>query len=166
MKIVVTPTACPASIAQHQHKEGSAMNDVVPTRTQYGVRRTLNISEEMDRRFQQLLLKQERDVSLNDLFRMALRQYLDDQEDVIGSRRNFSKSLQNRLDQLESNLLFYLNVLIFLFASCLAVLLQAVTKDSKVQSTTLIRTAIATALKEGSILNKQIAAVRQELSEE
>ena len=142
------------------------MNDVVPTRTQYGVRRTLNISEEMDRRFQQLLLKQERDVSLNDLFRMALRQYLDDQEDVIGSRRNFSKSLQNRLDQLESNLLFYLNVLIFLFASCLAVLLQAVTKDSKVQSTTLIRTAIATALKEGSILNKQIAAVRQELSEE
>jgi hypothetical protein len=142
------------------------MSDIVPTRTQYGVRRTLNISEEMDRRFQQLLLKQQRDISLNDLFRMALRQYLDDQEDVIGSRRNFSKSLQNRLDQLENNLLFYLNVLIFLFASCLAVLLQAVTKDSKVQSTALIRTAIATALKEGSILNKQIAAVRQELSEE
>src|SRR5258706_2609229 len=124
------------------------MSDAVPTRTQFGVRRTLNISEEMDRRFQQLLLKQERDVSLNDLFRMALRQYLDDQEDVIGSRRNFSKSLQNRLDQLESNLLFYLNVLIFLFASCLAVLLQAVTTDSQVQSTTLIRTAIGTALKE------------------
>ena len=142
------------------------MSDTVPTRTQFGVRRTLNISEEMDRRFQQLLLTQARDVSLNDLFRMALRQYLDDQEDVIGSRRNFSKSLQNRLDQLEGNLLFYLNVLIFLFAGCLAVLLQAVTKDSKVQSTALIRTAVTTALKEGPTLNKQIAAVRQELSEE
>ena len=142
------------------------MSDTVPTRTQFGVRRTLNISEEMDRRFQQQLLTQARDVSLNDLFRMALRQYLDDQEDVIGSRRNFSKSLQNRLDQLENNLLFYLNVLIFLFAGCLAVLLQAVTKDSKVQSTALIRTAVTTALKEGPTLNKQIAAVRQELSEE
>src|SRR5258706_14514188 len=96
------------------------MSDAVPTRTQFGVRRTLNISEEMDRRFQQLLLKQERDVSLNDLFRMALRQYLDDREDVIGSRRSFSNSLKNRLYQLASNLLLYNNALLCLLAGVLA----------------------------------------------
>jgi len=141
------------------------MADAVPTRKKYSVRCTLNISPDMAERFQTLLIKQEREVSMNDLYRTALRQYLDDQEDVIGSRRHFSKSLQNRLDQLENNLLFYLNVLVFLIASCLAVLIQAVTKDAKVQSSALIRTAIATALKEGPTLNKQIAAVREELAE-
>ena len=134
-----------------------------PVQTKYPIRRTVNITQEMEDRFQQILSKQDRSFTQQDLYRTALRQFLDDQEDVIGSRRHFSKSLQTRFDQLENNLLFYLNVLIFLMASCLAVLVQAVTKDAKVQSSALIRTAIATALKEGPTLNKQIAAVREEL---
>ena len=134
-----------------------------PVQTKYPIRRTVNITQEMEDRFQQILSKQDRSFTQQDLYRTALRQFLDDQEDVIGSRRHFSKSLQTRFDQLENNLLFYLNVLIFLMASCLAVLVQAVTKDGKVQSSALIRTAIATALKEGPTLNNQIAAVREEL---
>src|SRR5450432_4543212 len=113
------------------------MSDIPPTRTKYSIRYSVSVTPQMDEKLKQVLAKLDRSATTNDLVRTALRQYLDDQEDVIGSRRHFSRSLQNRVDQLESNLLFYLNVLIFLFASCLAVMLQAVTKDSKVQSTAL-----------------------------
>ena len=142
------------------------MSDLVPTKTIYEVTRTLRLTKDMDDRLQQILKKQDRTVSVNDLLRTAIRQYIDDQEDVIGSRRHFSKSLQNRLDQLESNLLFYLDVIIFLLAASLALIIQAVTRDSKVQSATLIRVAIKTALTEGPVLNKQVAAVREELGGE
>lgn len=128
-------------------------------------RYTLNVTEDMDKRLKQVLDAKPRDVKMNDLLREAIRYYLDEQEDLVGSKRHFSKSLQNRIDQLEGKLLFYLNILIYMVAAGLAVIIQAVTKDSKVQSTNLIRTAIAAALKEGPTLNQQIQAVRDELGE-
>lgn len=39
-----------------------------------------------------------------DLARSALREYLDNQEDQIGSRRHFSKTMNTRLDRLERQL--------------------------------------------------------------
>src|SRR5258708_2657108 len=134
-----------------------------PTRTVFTERHTINLTKDMDDRFQQLLLKQDRSVKVQDLFRAALRQYLDDQEDLIGSRRHFSKSLQNRLDSLENTLVFYLTVIIYLLAASLAVIVQATTRDSKIQSVNLIRTAIASALKDGPTLNGQINDVRERL---
>lgn len=141
------------------------MNDVPPTRTKYSVRYTLSVTEDMAHRLQQVLDQQDRSISLNDLLRIAIRQYLDDQEDVIGSRRHFSKSLQQRFDQMESRVIFYLNILIYLVAAGLAVIIQAATKDSRMQSVALIRTAIAATLKEGKLLNQQIQAVRDELGD-
>ncbi len=138
------------------------MSDIQPTRTQYSIRYSVSVSPDMDERLKQILGKQDRRTSMNDLVRVALRQYIDDQEDVIGSRRHFSKSLQNRVDDLEGLVVFYLNVLIFLLASSLAVLIQATTGDTKIQSISLIRTAIASALRDGPQLSKQIQAVRGE----
>jgi len=138
------------------------MSDIPPTRTQYSIRYSVSVSPDMDEKLKQILGKQDRRTSLNDLVRLALRQYIDDQEDVIGSRRHFSKSLQNRLDDLEGLLIFYFNILVFLLASSLAVLIQATTGDSKIQSVSLIRTAIAAALRDGPQLSKQIQAVRGE----
>src|SRR5260221_14750476 len=100
-----------------------------PVQTKFPVRRTVNITQEMEDRLQQILSKQDRGFTHQDLYRTALRQYLDDQKDIIGSRRHFSKSLQNPPDQLENNLLFYLNVLIYLLASCLPALVHAVTTE-------------------------------------
>ncbi len=138
------------------------MSDIPPTRTQYSIRYSVSVSPEMDERLKQILGKQDRRTSMNDLVRLALRQYIDDQEDVIGSRRHFSKSLQNRVDDLEGLLIFYFNILVFLLASSLAVLIQATTGDTKIQSISLIRTAIASALRDGPQLSKQIQAVRGE----
>ncbi len=138
------------------------MSDIPPTRTQYSIRYSVSVSSDMDERLKQILGKQDRRTSMNDLVRVALRQYIDDQEDVIGSRRHFSKSLQNRVDDLEGLVVFYLNILIFLLASSLAVLIQATTGDTKIQSISLIRAAIASALRDGPQLSKQIQAVRGE----
>ena len=142
------------------------MTDTVPTKTLYEKRHTISLTQEMDEKMTQLLAKQGRSVSFNDLVRIALRQYIDDQEDQIGSRRHFSKSLQNRLDQLEGKLLFYLQVIIFLIAGNLAVIVQAVTKDPNIQSTDLIRRAIKITFTEGPKLNKQLDAVLEEINAE
>src|SRR4051794_10931348 len=110
------------------------MTDAQQLKTKYPVRHTVNITEDMDVRLQLILSKQGRDTSLNDVFRTAIRQYLDDQEDIIGSRRHFSKSLQRRLDLMEFKHVFYLDILIYLIAASQATLLAYATKDSKVQS--------------------------------
>jgi Arc/MetJ-type ribon-helix-helix transcriptional regulator len=89
----------------------------MPTHTErvrHTVRYTVSVTPAMDERLKQLLSKQDREVSMSDLCRIALRQYIDDQEDQIGSKRHFSKSLQTQLEALENHLLFYLNLLIFL----------------------------------------------------
>ena len=140
------------------------MNNIPPTRTKYSIRYSVSVTPVMDEKLKQVLAKLDRSATTNDLVRTALRQYLDDQEDVIGSRRHFSRSLQNRVDGLEGILVFYLNILIFLIASGLAQIVQAATGDNKVQPVQLIRTAIASAIKDGPQLSEQIQAVRDELS--
>jgi len=120
----------------------------------------------MDEKLTQLLGRLERGTSRNDLIRLALRQYIDDQEDVIGSRRHFSKSLQRRLDLMEFKHVFYLDILIYLIAASQATLLAYATKDSKVQSLNLIRIAIKAAMKEGPEMNQQLGGVIAELTDE
>src|SRR5258708_24530152 len=80
---------------------------VQPTSTKYPVRYPLTVSHDMDEKLTQLLGRLERGTSRNDLIPLALRQYIDDQEDVIGSRRHFSNSLQHRLDPMELQHVFY-----------------------------------------------------------
>ncbi|MCS7070669.1 MAG: hypothetical protein NZM00_04135, partial [Anaerolinea sp.] len=88
-----------------------------------------------------------RDVTEAHLIRDAIRQYLDEQADVVGSRRHFQKSLQARLDRLERALAFQMNVIIYLLAAILA--------DERA-----IDDAIIAARRDGDALLKQIAAVR------
>jgi predicted DNA-binding protein len=96
-------------------------------------------------RLAQLVSKQPRDVTEADLIREAIRMYLDEQEDLIGSRKHFQKSLRERVDQLESALAFQLNVLIHLLASDEAHL----------------RDAIIAAKHDGETLLAQMKAVRE-----
>ncbi|MCB9451493.1 MAG: hypothetical protein H6672_08635 [Anaerolineaceae bacterium] len=81
------------------------------------VRRSISMTQEMRDRLALLVSKQPRDTTEADLIREAVRLYLDDREDLIGSRKYFQKSLQGRLDRLEAALAFHLNVLIYLLAA-------------------------------------------------
>jgi metal-responsive CopG/Arc/MetJ family transcriptional regulator len=111
------------------------------------VRRSISMTPEMRDLLAQIVAKRGREVKENDVIREAIRQYLDEQADVVGSRRHFQKSLQLRLDRLEQSLLFQMNIVIYLFTAILA-------------DDTAIEDAIIAARKDGAALMQQIEAVR------
>jgi Arc/MetJ-type ribon-helix-helix transcriptional regulator len=113
------------------------------------VRRSISMTPEMRDLLAQIVAKRGREFNENDFIRDAIRQYLDEQADVVGSRRHFQKSLQARLDRMESTLIFQMHVLTYLLAAVLG--------D---ESGAAIEEAIVTARRDGEALLKQIAAVR------
>jgi predicted DNA-binding protein len=114
------------------------------------VRRSITMTQEMRDRLALLVSKQPRDTKEADLIREAVRLYLDHQEDLVGSRKHFQKSLQDRLDRLESMLAFHLNILIYLLASF-----------QSDNSSELITKAIIASKRDGDTLLAQIKAVRE-----
>ena len=109
------------------------------------VRRSLSMTPDMRDRLAQLVSKQPRNITEADLIRQAIREYLDEQEDIIGSRKHFQKSLREHVDQLEATLSFHLNVLIYLLTS----------------DETQLREAIIATKENGETLLAQIKAVRE-----
>lgn len=81
------------------------------------IRRSITMTQEMRDRVALLVSKQPRDTTEADIIREAVRLYLDNQEDIAGSRKHFQKSLQERLDKLEAALSFQMNVIIFLLTA-------------------------------------------------
>ena len=113
--------------------------------TQKAVRCTVFISAELNQRLAQLQKPHVKHrITRADLIRDAIRHYLDDRADLIGSRRHFQKSFQARIDRLEHALLFQLNILLYLTAS-----------DDQA-----IPDAIVQARRDGETLLAQIQAVR------
>jgi metal-responsive CopG/Arc/MetJ family transcriptional regulator len=111
------------------------------------VKRSISMSPEMHDLLAQIAAKQGRDITESHLIREAIRQFLDEQTDVVGSRRHFQKSLQNRIDRLQDTLLFQMNVLIYLLAAIL-------------DDESAVEDAIIAARRDGASLMKQIEAVR------
>lgn len=109
------------------------------------IRRSISMTPEMRDRLRQLASKQPRETKEADLIREAIRLYLDGEQDIIGSRRHFQKSLQQRIDQLEAMLTFHLQVLIYLIA----------TDDPEIHQT-LLDQAIKAARKNGKTLKKRM----------
>ena len=109
------------------------------------VRRSLSMTPEMALRLQQITTTKPRNITESDLMRQAIRQFLDEQEHLVGSRRHFQKSLRERVDTLESALSFQLIVLTYLLTI----------EDS------LIHEAIIMAKQRGSLLLEQMQAVRE-----
>lgn len=119
--------------------------------TRKTIRRSLAMTPEMHSLLAQLASKQPRNVTEADLIREAIRQYLDGQEDIIGSRKHFQKSLQERIDRLESALGFQLNVLLYLLAAF-----------DPTHAEAHIAEAILAARRDGDSLLEQMRAVREQ----
>ncbi|MEO8394433.1 MAG: hypothetical protein ABI700_15680 [Chloroflexota bacterium] len=111
------------------------------------VKRSISMTPEMHDLLAQMVAKRERDVTEASLIREAIRQFLDEQSDLVGSRRHFQKSLQLRIDRLESTLTFQMNVLVYLLAAILA-------------DESAIDEAIIAAKRDGAALLAQIDAIR------
>ena len=67
--------------------------------SQFTNRLTVHITGPMDDRLEQIA--NQRDEPKAEVVRTALRVYLDEQEDLIGSRKHFSKAFQRRMDYIE-----------------------------------------------------------------
>jgi hypothetical protein len=113
------------------------------------IRRSISMTPEMRDRLMLLASKQPRDTTEADIIRDAIRAYLDNQADIIGSRKHFQKSLQARVDLLEEGVAFHLNVLIYLVAA-----LAGEGRDE------LIAEALVTAKREGETLLAQMNKLR------
>lgn len=116
---------------------------------QKNIKRSVSMSEEMHTLLMQIAAKRGRDITEAHLIREAIRQFLDEQTAIVGSRRHFQKSLQARLDQLEDRLTFQLHILVFLFMAILA--------DESV-----LDDAIRSAGQDGERLLERIQAVRKQ----
>lgn len=114
------------------------------------VQRSITMTQEMRDRLALLVSKHPRDITEADLIREAIRLYLDNQEDIIGSRKHFQKTLRERLERLESALAFHLNVLIYLLAAL-----------EPENSPERIADAIIAARRDGETLLAQMQAVRE-----
>jgi predicted DNA-binding protein len=91
-----------------EHVYGVTMSD--KSKTQYTSRLSLHITPAMSDRLDQIALM--RDEAKAEIVRAALRAYLDEQEDLLGSRKHFTKMFQRRVDYIERLLVIclWLNV--------------------------------------------------------
>ena len=116
------------------------------------IRRSIAMTPEMYDRLQQVVSNYPRDTTEADLIRDAIQGYLDQREDLIGSRRHFQRTLRERIDALETTLTFQINVVLLLL-------------DALVADRDQLPDAIIAAKREGTTLLAQMRAVR-ELSED
>lgn len=70
-----------------------------PNRLEYPRRLSVQITDAMDDRLEQVA--RGRDEAKSEVVRAALRAFLDEQEDLIGSRKHFTKAFGRRIDHLE-----------------------------------------------------------------
>jgi Arc/MetJ-type ribon-helix-helix transcriptional regulator len=124
------------------------------------VRRSVAMTPQLRARLQQLLDKQGKEVTEADLIRQAIREYLDRQEDIAGSRAHFCKTFQERIDELQAELTFRLDVLLALVAHGLAVMLPVFT-EQPITAAEFVQAAVVAAWRETETIQAQMDAVRK-----
>jgi len=79
-------------------------------KTHYTRRLSVHITEGMSQRLDQIAIQ--RDEAKAEIVRAALRAYLDQQEDLIGSRKHFTKMFQRRMTYVErlQSITLWLNI--------------------------------------------------------
>jgi hypothetical protein len=111
-------------------KEGERISMSLPEPTEYedfryGHRSSISMTQAMWSRLEQVVENRcDPKFKTSDAVREAIRLYLDGQEDLIGSRKHFSKTLQHSLNLHEQTLLFTLHALLLLLARLFAYLIK------------------------------------------
>lgn len=125
------------------------------------VRRSVAMTPQLRARLQQLIDQQDKEITEAEIIRQAIREYLDRQEDITGSKAHFRKTFQVRIDELQDDLEFHLQVIIALLAHGLAVMLPVFT-EQPVTPLELIQAAIVSAQQNADSLRSQIDTVREQ----
>ena len=125
------------------------------------VRRSVAMTPQLRARLQQLIDQQDKEITEAEIIRQAIREYLDRQEDITGSKMHFRKAFQGRIDLLQDDLEFHLHVIIALIAHGLAVMLPVFT-EQPITTLELIQAAIVSAQQNADSIRSQIDMVRQQ----
>lgn len=72
----------------------------------FDARLNIYVSAEVQRKLEQLRDQRGPRATVPDLVREAIRQYIDNEEDIIGSRRHFQRSLRDTVEAAERDLLW------------------------------------------------------------
>ena len=123
------------------------------------------LTPQMKMQLQQVLNTRPREVSMSDLLCEALELFLNTQEDQIGSRQHFNRTLKLRIDQLETRLTNYLNLIVFMEAQGFAQMVQSLTGDSsRVQAGYFIKIGVEGMARDGDKLTNQLRQIERELA--
>jgi CII-binding regulator of phage lambda lysogenization HflD len=121
--------------------ESTKLGEVMVQQKIYSAKHTLYLSKAMMLQLEQLAAKRNGDdATINSVIREALRQYLDNQEDVIGSRRHFQRTLQTHIDTLRQSLEFNAQLNTRLTAFCFAYVINGL-MQKPITATQLIERA-------------------------
>lgn len=116
----------------------------VPTKDKHV---STHVTVELHRRLERL--SQDRKMPIAEIVREALRAYLDEQQDVEGSRKHFTKTMGGRFDYLE----WLLTLMLLTVANGLTYLIGAAT-GSKVTPNALIDQSIQQSKQRDSMLRQ------------
>jgi Arc/MetJ-type ribon-helix-helix transcriptional regulator len=125
------------------------------------VRRSVAMTPQLRARLQQLIDQQDKEITEAELIRQAIREYLDRQEGITGSKTHFRKVFRDRIDELQDDLEFRLYVIIALLAHGLAVMLPVFT-EQPITPLELIQAAIVSAQQDADSIRSQIDTVREQ----
>jgi Arc/MetJ-type ribon-helix-helix transcriptional regulator len=125
------------------------------------VRRSVAMTPQLRARLQQLIDQQDKEITEAELIRQAIREYLDRQEGITGSKTHFRKVFRDRIDELQDDLEFHLYVIIALLAHGLAVMLPVFT-EQPITTLELIQAAIVSAQQDADSIRSQIDMVREQ----
>ena len=76
----------------------------------YPKRLNVYVTGEMQRKLEQVRDQRGPQTSIPDVVREAIRLYIDDQEQIIGSRRHFQKTLREEIDQAKTDIIEHLEM--------------------------------------------------------
>lgn len=93
------------------------------SKTHYTSRLSVHITEGMSQRLDQIAIQ--RDEAKAEIVRSALRAYLDQQEDLIGSRKHFTKMFQRRMTYVER----LLSITLWLNIQMMQILMERIKRE-------------------------------------
>ncbi|MBZ0310756.1 MAG: hypothetical protein K8I82_32155 [Anaerolineae bacterium] len=128
----------------------------------YTHRSSISMTQAMwDRLCQVVTNRRDPKFKTSDAVREAIRFYLDTQEDLIGSRKHFTKSLQNSLSLHEQTIIFTLHALLLLVARMFVYIIKS--RDGRdVDPLLLIQSSIVDSKKFSRRLIEAATAVRKD----
>lgn len=126
----------------------------------YAHRSSINMTQAMwDRLGMVVAARRDPKFKTSDAIREAIRLYLDSQEDLIGSRKHFSKSLHRQLNSHEQSILFILNAILLLNARLFVYLLKH-QEGREIARLVLIQSALVDSKKHSAQIMEATAKIK------